>query len=111
MILVKTPYLKEEDDSSPYSIFQSSFDSPKPQQPIKILSLINSGESSLRLQRSLSLNTTRRLKWVTLHFSGGNPKPKPTLGKPNSKSQQVHFHENDHSLDTPHPEDSTQAIS
>ena len=44
------------------------------------------------------------------YFNGGNSKPKPTLGKPNPKPQQVHFHENDHSPDTPHPEDSTQAM-
>ena len=91
---------------------QSSFNSPEPQKCTKILSLIKSGESFLRLQRSLSLNTTRRIKWLTPNniFNGGNPKPRPNLGKPKPKCQHVHFHENDHSPDSPHPEDSTQAM-
>ena len=38
----------------------------------------------------------------------GDPKPKPTLGKPNPKPQQIYSHENDHSSDNPNPEDSTQ---
>ena len=41
---------------------------------------------------------------------GGNPKPKTTLGKPNPKPQQIHFHENDHPPENPHSEDSTQAL-
>ena len=44
------------------------------------------------------------------YFNGGNPKPKPTLGIPNPKTQQVHFHENDHPPDDPPPEASTQAM-
>ena len=35
MILEKTPLDQDEDDSSPYSIFQSSFKSPEPQKPTK----------------------------------------------------------------------------
>ena len=42
------------------------------------------------------------------HFNVGNPKP--TLGKPNPKSPQVHLHENDNSPDNPHAEDFTQAM-
>ena len=44
-----------EDDSSSYSIFQSS----------RFLSLTNFGESFLSLQRSLSLSTTRQLKLLS----------------------------------------------
>ena len=32
------------------------------------------------------------------------------MGKPYPKPPQVHFHENDHYPDNPHPEDSTQAM-
>ena len=32
------------------------------------------------------------------------------MGKPDPKPPQVHFHENDHYPDNPHPEDSTQAM-
>ena len=41
---------------------------------------------------------------------GGSAKPKPTLGTPNPKPQQVHFHENDHAPENPPSEDSTQAM-
>ena len=41
---------------------------------------------------------------------GGNSKPKPTLGKPNPKPQQVYLHENDHPPEHFHSEDSTQAM-
>ena len=78
---------QEEVDSSLYSMFQSSFHFPEPQNLPRFLSLIYSWECFLRLERSLSLNTTRRLKWLTLNNIAtlGNPKPKPSLGKPNPK--------------------------
>ena len=41
---------------------------------------------------------------------GGNPKPKPTLGKPNPKLQQGHLHENDHPCENPDSEDFAQAM-
>ena len=44
------------------------------------------------------------------YSNGVNPKPKPTLGKPNPNSQQVCFHQNDHLPDNTHPKDSTQAM-
>ena len=53
---------EDKDDSSPYSIFQSSFNYPEPQSQPRFLSLTKFGESFLRQQRSLLLSTTRRLK-------------------------------------------------
>ena len=44
------------------------------------------------------------------HFNVSKPKHKPSLGKPNPMPQEVHFHENDHSPDNPHTEDSTKAM-
>ena len=105
-----TPTDQDENDSSAYSIFQSSFNSPEPQKPTKILSPMNFGESFLRLQRSLSLSITRRLKFLTLNHLVATPKPKRTLDKPNPKPQQVDFHENDCPPENPHSEDSTQAM-
>ena len=39
-----------------------------------------------------------------------NSKPKPTLGKPNPKPQQVHLHDSDHPPENSHSEDSTQPM-
>ena len=44
------------------------------------------------------------------HFNGGNSKPNPTLGKPNSKPQQVHLHEKDHPTENQSPETPTQTM-
>ena len=62
--------------------------------------------------RKLIIEYNKKVKLVNpkQHFNGGDPKHKPTLGKPNPKPQQVHFHENDHPHDNPHSEDSTQAM-
>ena len=101
---------QKEDDSSPYSILQSSYDSPEPQQPIKIFIPNQPWGEFPEAAKKPIIEYNKKVKWLTPHFNGGNPKPKPTLGKPNPKAQQVHFHENDNSLDNPHPEDSTQAM-
>ena len=41
---------QNQDDPSPYSVFQSSFNSSAPKKPTKVLFPINSGESFLKLQ-------------------------------------------------------------
>ena len=44
------------------------------------------------------------------YLNGGNCKPNSTLGKPNSKPQQVHLHEKDHPTENQSPETPTQTI-
>ena len=44
------------------------------------------------------------------HFNGGNTKQKSTLGQPNPKSQQAHFHEKDHPPDNSSTQSSTQTM-
>ena len=106
-----TLFDQEEDDSSPYSIFQSSSNSPEPQKPTKI-SIPNQlwGEFPEAAEKPI-IEYNKKVKVVNpkQHFNGGNAKSKSTLAKPNPKPQQVHFHENDHFPDNPHLEDSTQA--
>ena len=46
-----TPLDPDENDSSPYSVFQSTLNSPEPQKPTKIFFSTNFGENFLRLQR------------------------------------------------------------
>ena len=44
------------------------------------------------------------------YFDDGNTNPKSTLGQTNPKSQQVHFHENDHPPDNSYTQTSTQIM-
>ena len=77
----------------------------------RFLSLINSGESFLRLQGSLSLNTTRRLKWLTPdNISMVATLNINLLWLNLTQSPSKSTFKNDHSPDNPHPEDSTQAM-
>ena len=102
---------KEEDDSSPYSIFQSSFNYPDLKNLPRFFPNQLRGEFP-EAAKKLLIEYNKKVKVVNpkQHFNGGNPKPRPTLGEPNPMPQKVHFHENNHSPDNPHPEDSTQAM-
>ena len=75
----------------------------------RCLSLTNFGESFLRLQRSLSLNTTRRLRLLTSNHMVATLNLNLHWVNP-IQSPQVHFHENDHPCENPPSEDSTQAM-
>ena len=93
-----TPLDQDEDDSSPYSIFQSSFNSPEPQKPTKIFIPSQLWGEFPEAAKKLIIEHNKKVKVVIPKPFIGNPKPKPTLGKPNPKLQQVHLHENDHPL-------------
>ena len=56
------------------------------------------------------IDYNKKVKVVNPKPFGGNLKPKPTLGKPNPKPQQVHLHDNDQSPENPPSEESTQAM-
>ena len=101
--LVKKPYLIKRRLILPILNLQSSFSSSEPQKPNKIFIPNQLWGEFPEAAEKLIIDYNKKLKWLTQqqHFNVGNPKPKP---------QQVHFHENDHSPDSPHPEDSTQAI-
>ena len=103
---------QDKDESSPYSIFQSSFNSPEPPNPTKIFIPNYLWGEFPEVAKKLIIEYNKKVKVVNLtpYFNGGNHKTKPTLCKPNAKPQQVHFHENDHPFENPHSEDSTQAI-
>ena len=95
---------QDKDDSSPYSIFQSSFNSSEPQKPSKVFIPNQLWCEFPEAAKKLIIEYNKKVKVVNHKhfFNGGNPKPKPTLGKPNPKPQQVHFHENDHTPGNPH---------
>ena len=105
-----TPLDQDEDDSSPYSIFQSTFYFPEPQNPTKILALTNFWERFLRLQRSLSLSITRRLKLLTPNHLVATQNQNLLWANPIQSPSKVHFHENDHPPENLPSEDSTQVM-
>ena len=87
---------KEEGDSPPYSIFQSSFNSPEPQKPTKIFIPNQLWGEFPEAAKKLIIEHNKKVKVVNpkQHFNVDNPRPKHTLVKPNPKPQQVYFHEN-----------------
>ena len=60
--------------------------------------------------KRLIIEYNKKVKVVKPKQFGGNPKPEPTLGKPNPKPQQVNFHENDHPPENSPSEESTHAM-
>ena len=89
------------------------FNSSKPQKPTKSFIPNQLWGEIPEAAMKLIIEYNKKVKVVNTNhfFNGGNPQPKPTLGKPNQKPQQVHSHEmNDHSPVNPHPRESTQAM-
>ena len=58
---------QKQDEPSPYSVFQSSFNSSAPKQLPKFSFPTSSGESLLMLQRRWRLNTIKRSMWSDLN--------------------------------------------
>ena len=83
------PLNQDEDDSSPYSIIQSSFNSPGPQQPTSIFIPNQLWGEFPELAKKLIIEYNKKVKVRNPKPFGGNPKPKPTLSKPNPKPQQA----------------------
>ena len=63
---------QDEDDSSPYSNFQSSFNSPEPQKPTKI------SPEFPDAAKKLIIEYNNKAQVANPKPSGGNSKPKPS---------------------------------
>ena len=72
----------EEDDPSPYSVFQSSSNSTEPKKPTKVFipyQLWGDFPKATK-QMIIDYNKKKRVPNQRPHFNGGNTKPKFTLG-------------------------------
>ena len=95
----------EEDDPSPYSVYQSSFNSTEPKKSIKVFIPYQLYGDFPEAAKQMNIDCNIKI-WVAnprQYLNGGNINPKFTLGQCNPKPQQVHFHENDHPPDISSP--------
>ena len=98
-----------EEESSPYSVFQSSFHPKTPQKsylPPKIWETLSESTKQMVIEH----NKKVKLNNPTPYTSGSKTKPNPTLGKPNPAPQQVHQHSQDDAKEETPPDTSAQTL-
>ena len=98
-----------EEESSPYSVFQSSFHPKTPQTsylPPKIWETLSESTKQMVIEH----NKKVKLNNPTPYTGGSKAKPNPTLGKPNPAPQQVHQHSQDDAKEEPPPDTSAQTL-
>ena len=98
-----------EEESSPYSVFQSSFHPKTPQKsylPPKIWETLSESTKQMVIEH----NKKVKLNNPTPYTGGSKAKPNPTLGKPNPAPQQVHQHSQDDAKEEPPPDTSAQTL-
>ena len=84
----------EPEETSPYSVYQSSFHPKMPQEfylPPNIWETISESTKQMIIEHNKKFN----LNNPTPYLSGSKTKPNPTLGKPTPAPQQVHQHSQD----------------
>ena len=104
---------QNQDEPSPYSVFQSSFSSTGPKKPAKVFIPYQLWGELPEAAKQMVIDYNKKIKVVSPkpYFHGGKPKPKPTLGKPNPNPQQIHLHEKDDPTEDQIPQIPTQAIA
>ena len=98
-----------EEDSSPYSVYQSSFHPKMPQKsylPPKIWETLSESTKQMIIEP----NKKVKLNNPTPYPSGSKTKPNPTLGKPTPAPKQVHQHSQDEPTEEPPPDTSTRTL-
>ena len=98
-----------EEESSPYSVFQSSFHPKTPQKsylPPKIWETLSESTKQMVIEH----NKKVKLNNPTPYTGGSKAKPNPTLGKPNPAPQQVHQHSQDDAKEEPPLDTSAQTL-
>ena len=98
-----------EEESSPYSVFQSSFHPKTPQKsylPPKIWEILSESTKQMVIEH----NKKVKLNNPTPYTGGSKAKPNPTLGKPNPAPQQVHQHSQDDAKEELSPDTSAQSL-
>ena len=99
-----------EEESSPYSVYQSSFHPKMPQKsylPPKIWETLSESTK----QKVIEHNKKVKLSNPTPYTGGSKAKPNPTLGKPNPAPKQVHQHSQDDAKEEPPPDTSAQTLA
>ena len=88
---------QNRDEPSPYSVFQSSFNSTTPKKPTEVFIPYQLWGELPEAAKHMVIDYNKKIKVVSPkpNFHGCKPKPNPTFGKPNSNSQQVPLHEKD----------------
>ena len=98
-----------EEESSPYSVYQSSFHPKMPQKsylPPKIRETLPESTKQMVIEH----NKKVKLNNPTSYTSGSKDKPNPTMDKPNPAPQQVHQHSQDDAKEEPPPDTSAQTL-
>ena len=98
-----------EEESSPYSVYQSSFHPKMPQKsylPPKIWETLSESTKQMVIEH----NKKVKLNNPTPYTSGNKAKPNPIMGKPNPAPQQVHQHSQDDAKEEPPPDTSAQTL-
>ena len=97
---------QNQDEPSPYSVFQSSFNYTAPKKPTKVFIPYQLWGEFLEAAKQMVIEYNKKIKVVSPkpHFRGDKPKPNPTLGKPYPNPQQVHLHEKDDPTENQPPE-------
>ena len=98
-----------EEESFPYSVFQSSFYPKTPQKsylPPKIWETLSESTKQMVIEH----NKKVKLNNPTPYTGGSKAKPNPTLGKPNPAPQQVHQHSQDDAKEEPPSDTSAQTL-
>ena len=103
---------QNQDEPSPYSVFQSSFNANAPKKPTKVFIPNQLWGELPEAEKRMVIEYKNKIKVVSPkpHFHGGKPKPNPALGKPNPNPQQVHLHENDAATEDQPPETPIQTL-
>ena len=99
----------EQEEHSPYSVYQSSFHPKMPQKSFLPPNIWETLSESTK-QMIIEHNKKVKLNNPTPYPSGSKTKPNPTLGKPTPNPQQVHQHSQDEPTEEPPPDTSTQTL-
>ena len=96
-------------ETSPYSVYQSSFHPKMPQKsflPHHIWETLSESTKQMIIEH----NKKVKLNNPTPYPSGSKTKPNPTLGKPTPAPKQVHQHSQDEPTEEPTSDTSTQTL-
>ena len=99
----------EQEEHSPYSVYQSSFHPKMPQKsflPRHIWETLSERTKQMIIEH----NKKVKLNNPTPYPSGSKTKPNPTLGKPTPVPKQVHQHSQDEPTEEPPSDTSTQTL-
>ena len=99
-----------QDEPSPYSVFQSFFNSSAPKKPTKVLIPYQLWGELPEAAKKMMIEYNKKIKVVRPkpHLNGGKSNPNATLGKCGSNPQQVHLYEKDDLTENQPPESTIQ---